>query len=89
MDGVDIGFDRQGDDLVDAQVGVDGCLAFADQIRLVGLVAMQGKLVLLGVNGNRADAQLGTGAKDSNGDFSAIGGHDFTELLFLHEESSV
>ena len=84
VNGVHIGLDRQGDDFVDSQVGVDGRLALADQIGLVGLVAMQGELVLLGIDGHRADTQLGTGAKDPDGDLSAIGGHNLTELLFLH-----
>ena len=86
VDGVDPDAPGQLDDLVDAQVGVDGLLALADQVGLVGLVAVQGEPVLLRVDGDRGDAQLGAGAEDADGDLAAVGGHNFSEpfLCYSH-----
>ena len=45
----------------------------ADEISLVRLEAVQGEAVFVGVNGDRADAQLVAGPKDADGDFTAVG----------------
>jgi len=86
--GVNISPDGQLDDLVDPQVGINGGLALPHQIGLVSLVAMQGELILLGINGHGTDTQLRAGAEDADGDLTAVGGHYFTEFLLQHVCSS-
>jgi len=89
MDGIHIRLDGQGDDLVNPQVGVDGCLPLADQIRLVRLVAMQRKLVLFRVYCHGADAELGAGTEYADGDLAAVCRHYFSESFLFHLEPPV
>ena len=51
----------------------------ADAIGEVGELDVQGVLVGVGVDGDRLDAELLTGADDSDGDFAAIGDEDSLE----------
>ena len=69
------------EDVLDAEVGRDRRLAAADQVGLVGLVAVQGQLVLFGIDRNRIDSELSAGAKNSDRDLTPIRRHDFTEFL--------
>jgi hypothetical protein len=79
VDGVDVAPARQGDDLVDPQVGLDGPLPLPHQVGLVGLVAVEGEPVLLRVDRDRPDPELGGGAEDADGDLAAVGGHDLAD----------
>ncbi len=88
MDSVDVVTTGDIDDFVDAEVGVDRSLALADQIGLVGLVAVQRQLVLLGIDRHRADAELRAGPEDADGDLAAVGCHDLLEFFYCHEKSS-
>ena len=73
MDGVDVVLPGQGDDAVDVEIGADRLARLADAVGLVGLEAVQGEAVLVGVDGDGADAQLVGRAKDADGDLAAVG----------------
>ncbi len=80
MDGIDSGFARDADDVLDVEVGSDRFLALAHQIRFVRLEAVQRKAVFNRVDGDGADAHFRRGPHDADGDFAAIGnenGRDF------------
>ena len=66
------------DDPVDLQVAVGG-LGRTDAIRLVGQLQIGGAAVGLAENGHGFDAQLAAGAKDAQGDFTAIGNQNSLE----------
>ena len=73
MDGVDLGLAGDAQDVGAVEVGGERLLAFADQIALVGLETMQRLAVLLRVDADGADAQLGRGAHHPDGDLRAVG----------------
>ena len=79
VDGVDALFNGDADDAVDVEIGGDGTLALADQVGFVGLLTMEGKAVLLRVDGDGAQAELGAGAEDAHGDLGAVGGHELRD----------
>ncbi|HZS11080.1 MAG TPA: hypothetical protein VFA38_02450 [Nitrospirales bacterium] len=60
-------------DLIDRKIRFKRTLPLADLIGLVGLEAMQRKLVLLGIDSKRPKPQLGRCAKDPDGDLGPIG----------------
>ena len=72
MDRIDLGFDRDAQDVLDVEVRVHGRLAAAHQVGLVGLGPVQGEAVFLRVDRDGADAQLVGGAHDADGDLTAI-----------------
>src|SRR5205823_6756478 len=72
MDGVGAALPGHIQDLLDAQIGVDGPLAPPDQIRLVGLVAMLGDAVFLAVDADGADAELVARAEDADRDLATV-----------------
>ena len=65
VDRVDVVALGQLDDLVFGQVGRHRLQPLADQVGLVGLVAVQVDPVLLGKDRDGAKAQLGAGAEDT------------------------
>ena len=67
----------KGDDPLDVEVGRDGALAAADDVGLVGLEAVGAEAVLIGVDGDRPEPELGAGSKDADGDFAAVGDQKF------------
>ncbi len=73
VDGIDFVAFRQGDDAGDVEVGADRLAGLAGAVGFVGLEAVQGEAVLVGVDRHRADAQLGGGAKDADRDLAAVG----------------
>ena len=81
MDRIDLRFLGDADDVVDVEVGRDRFLAGADQVGLVGLEAVQGEAVFVGVDGDGADAQFAGGAQDADGDFAAVGDQEAADLF--------
>ena len=59
----------------------------AHQVGLVRLEAVEGELVLLGIDGHRLLAELGCRAHDADGDFAAIGDQDLAEGRHVHPMS--
>jgi hypothetical protein len=56
----------------DIQIGFHWSLALADQVRFVGLEAMQREAVFLRVDRNRAQPQFIGCTQNADGDFAAI-----------------
>ena len=73
MDGVDpLGLGR-GHDALDVEVGGDRTLALTDQVRFIGLEAVQAEAVFLRVDGDGAQVQFGRGAEDAHRDLGTVG----------------
>ncbi len=85
VDGVDLVPLRQLDDLVLGQIGGDRLEPLADQVGLVGLVAVQVDPVLLGEDRDRAKAELGRRTKHPDRDLAAVGTKDAPEGKDAHE----
>ena len=66
-------------DALHIQVGADRALGGIQLVRLVRLESMDGKTILLGKNGYRRQAELGGGSKNTNRDFAAVCGHQFSK----------
>ena len=64
---------------VDAEIGLDGTHAAADEIGLVGLEPVQREPVLLGIDRDGPDAELDRGAQRPNGDLAPVGDQDAAE----------
>ena len=79
MDGVDLGLLGDPDHLVDRQIGLERPLARADLIGLVRLEAVQRELVLLGIDRDGLDAELGRRAEDADRDLRAVGDEQAAE----------
>ena len=77
MDRVGTAAQRHLDDRVDAQVAVTR-RAGPNWIRLVGVADMQRAAVAFGINRDRRDLHLATGADDANGNFAAVGDEDLS-----------
>ena len=74
MDGVDALLMSEGDNAFHVEIGLHWALAFAHEVGFVGLEAVQGQAVFLGVNGDGAQAEFVGRAQDANGDLAAIEG---------------
>ena len=72
------------DDFRNRQIGRDRPHALADAIGLVGLEAMQRKLVLFGIDGDGALAEFGRRAHDADGDLAAVGNQYLAKRRRLH-----
>ncbi len=81
MDGVDVRGLRDADDVGDIQVGIDGRSTCADQVALVRLHPVQREAVFLGVDRDRADAELGRGAHHADGDLAAVRDQETADTL--------
>ena len=84
VDGVDTGVARDAQDVLAVQVGRQRLLAFADEVTLVGLEAVQRLPVLLGVDGHGADTHLVGRAHDADRDFGTVGDQDRADRVGLH-----
>ena len=76
VDRIDIGLPCDAQDVVDVEIRGERLLAFADQIALVRLEAMQRQAVFLRIDRHRADVQLGGGTHHANRDFRAVRDQD-------------
>jgi hypothetical protein len=85
VDGVNfVGF-GDGDDAGDVEVGFDRAFAGADLVRFVGLEAVEGEAVFVGVDGHGAETEFVCGAEDAHGDFAAVGSEEFADgARFFH-----
>ena len=72
MDRVHAFFLRQRHDAVHIQVGFHRSFAFADQIRFIGLEAMQCEAVFLRIDGDGAQTEFVGGAQYADGNLAAI-----------------
>ena len=68
---------RHRDDALDVEVGADRPLVAIQSVGLVGLEAVDGKAIFLGVNGNGAETEFIGGAENTDRDFPAVGGQKF------------
>ena len=68
---------RERDDAGDVEIGTDRAFAFADDIGLIRLEAVDGEPVFLRVNGDGAQAEFRRGAEDADGDLAAVGDEQF------------
>ena len=73
MDRIGARLARDPQDVRNIEVGLDGALALADQIGLIGLGAMQAEAVFLRIDRDRLDVELVGRAHDADGDLAAIG----------------
>ncbi len=72
MDGIDVGFPRHVDDLVDAQIAF-AAGSRADGISFIGVADMQRCAIRFGEDSNRRDPPFLAGAQDPHGNFTSIG----------------
>jgi hypothetical protein len=83
VDRVGAGLLGHADHLVDRQVALQraelAAFTAADLVGLVGLEAVQRELVLLGVDGDRVDAEFGCRPEHADGDFGAVGNKEATD----------
>ena len=89
MDGIDFVLFCQRNDAVDVQIRLHRALTRAHLVRLVGLEAVQSKPVFSGIDRHRAQAQFGSRAEDSNGDFTAVRRQYFSDRFSLRHQRSV
>jgi hypothetical protein len=80
MDRVDAGFHSDAYHLVDRQIGFERALAATDLIGFVRLESVQRELVLLGIDRDGADAELGRRAKDADRDLGTVGDQQALDL---------
>ena len=79
MDRIDRVFLRRRHHPRDVEIGTDRTPGLRQHVGLVGLEAMNAEPVLLGKNGHGTEVQFGGGAKDPDGNFAAVGGHQFAD----------
>ena len=79
VDGIDPDVLGQLDDAGDVEVRADRLAGLADPIGLVGLEAVQGEAVLVGVDRDGADAEFVGRAEDADGDLAAVGDEQLLE----------
>jgi hypothetical protein len=79
VNGVDALFLGDADDALDVEVGGDGAFAVADLVGFIGFVTVDAQAVFLREDGDGAEIQLGARAKDADGDFAAVRGHQFLD----------
>jgi hypothetical protein len=78
VDGVDVGDLGGGDDAVRAEIGIR-TFGAADANGFVGKLHVKRLGIGLGVNSEGLDAELATGANDSESDFAAVGDEDLLD----------
>ena len=86
MDCINLFLLRNANDVRNVQVSGNGRLALADQEGNIGFCTMGGLFVLLSVNANSLNVQLGTCAEDTYGDLATISNQyffNFAQLLLF------
>ena len=83
MDGVDAGLQPNANNVFGVEISLHRRFAFADQIGLVALEAMQRKTVFLRVNRYRFDFQFGGSPHDANRYFAPISDQQFLNSLHV------
>ena len=73
MNGIGAGLLGHPDDLGDVEVGLQRLLSLPHQVALVGLGPMQRKTVLVRIDADGAQPQLGGGTHHADGDLGAVG----------------
>ena len=73
--------------IVDIEIRLHRRFALADQIRLVGLEAMQREAIFLREHRDGADAEFERGALHANGNLAAIGDEDALDAPGLSHET--
>ena len=81
VDGIGAGELRDADDFLDREVGRDRLHPHPDFVGLIRLEAVQRKAVLVGVNGDRLDAQFCCATKHADRDFRAVGNEQLADGL--------
>jgi len=81
MDGLGPGLAGDAHHLLDGEIGLDRPLALADQIGFVRFEAVERKLVMLRIDGDGGNSQLGGGAKDADRDLPPVGHEQTAEML--------
>ena len=84
VDGIDAVVLGQLDDGGDIEIRLQRALVFSDEIGLVRFDAEEGIGVFGGIHGDGAQAEVVAGAEDADGDLTAVGSHDSSELNSLH-----
>jgi hypothetical protein len=64
----------------DIQISANRSLAFAHQVSFICLETMNGEAIFLGINRHRPQTEFRRGAKNADGDFTAIGDEQFFKL---------
>jgi hypothetical protein len=77
---------RQGNDRVDIEISADRLARHTGRIRFIGLEAMQREAIFVRIDGDGADAEFMGGAKDADGDFTAIGDEQFLKWTSRHRD---
>ncbi len=80
MHAVGSGFPSHAQDRANIQIRSQRLAGLAHRIALVGLEAMQGKPILVGVDRNRGDAEFGGRSHHADGNLAAIGDQQFGDL---------
>ncbi|OIQ64915.1 hypothetical protein GALL_535320 [mine drainage metagenome] len=80
MDRVGTGHAGDADDFGDAEIGRNRAEPLTDPIGLIRLEAVEGKLVLFGIDGDGFLAKLVGGTHDADGDLATVGDQDFAEV---------
>ncbi len=62
------------------EVCADGSFRGIELVGFVGFEAVDGETIFLGENGNGAESEFGGCAENTDGDFTAVGGEEFTGL---------
>ncbi len=81
VDRIDFVIPGDADHLVDVEIGLERALALADPVGLVGLEPVQGELVLLGVDRDGLDAELGRGPEHPDRDLRTVGGEQAADRV--------
>src|SRR5262245_14550177 len=68
-----------GNNAVDIEIGTNRLTRPADSVSFIRLETVQGKTILVRVDGHRADAELVSAAKNARGDLAAIGDHQLAD----------
>jgi hypothetical protein len=79
VDRVDSLFLGDGHDAIDVEIGSNRLAGLAHQICLIGLEAMKGEAVFVGVDRHGANAKFVGGAKHPDRDLAAVGDEEFLD----------